>query len=46
VIDPFCGVGTLLAVANEKGFDPFGVELSAKRAGKGRTLELKPRGRS
>jgi hypothetical protein len=46
VIDPFCGVGTMLAVANENGFDALGVELSAKRAEKARTLELKPRVRS
>jgi hypothetical protein len=36
----------MLAVANENGFDALGVELSAKRAEKARTLELKPRDRS
>lgn len=40
VIDPFCGVGTMLAVANEAGLDAFGVELSAKRAEKAKALSL------
>jgi hypothetical protein len=31
VVDPFCGRGTILAVANEFGMDAIGVELSAKR---------------
>ncbi|MGV3622644.1 MAG: DNA methyltransferase [Archangium sp.] len=43
VVDPFCGVGTMLAVANEVGLDAIGVELSAKRAEKAKTLTLKPR---
>jgi hypothetical protein len=41
VIDPFCGVGTMLAVANRRGLDALGVELSAKRAEKARTLSLR-----
>lgn len=45
VVDPFCGVGTMLAVANEHGLDAVGVELSAKRAEKAKTLTLKPRTR-
>jgi hypothetical protein len=40
VVDPFCGVGTMLAVANRRGLDAVGVELSAKRAEKARRLEL------
>ena len=32
IIDPFCGHGTVLAVANELGMDAIGVELSPKRA--------------
>lgn len=32
VIDPFCGQGTVLAVANELGMDALGVELSRKRS--------------
>jgi len=43
VIDPFCGVGTMLAVANRRGLDAVGVELSAKRAKKARELALAPR---
>lgn len=38
VIDPFCGVGTMLAVANAYGLDAIGVELSAKRAERARSL--------
>ena len=38
VVDPFCGVGTMLAVANAHGFDAIGVELSAKRAERARML--------
>jgi len=40
VVDPFCGVGTMLAVANAHGLDAVGVELSAKRAGQARGLVL------
>ena len=43
VVDPFCGFGTVLAVANDHGLDALGVELSAKRAEKARALRL-PRG--
>jgi hypothetical protein len=42
VIDPFCGVGTMLAVANRRGLDAIGVELSAKRAQRARTLVVPP----
>lgn len=42
VVDPFCGVGTMLAVANRRGLDAIGVELSAKRAEKARTLDVRP----
>lgn len=41
VIDPFCGVGTMLAIANRRGLDAIGVELSAKRAEKARTLSIR-----
>ena len=41
VVDPFCGIGTMLAVANKNGFDAIGVELSAKRAARARTLEIR-----
>ncbi|GAC1340658.1 MAG: hypothetical protein NVSMB23_11250 [Myxococcales bacterium] len=40
VVDPFCGVGTVLAAANELGLDAVGVELNKKRARKARTLVL------
>jgi hypothetical protein len=38
VADPFCGHGTILAVANEHGLDAIGVELSRKRARKAERL--------
>jgi len=38
VVDPFCGYGTILAVANEHGLDAVGVELSAKRCRKAERL--------
>jgi len=38
VVDPFCGVGTVLAVANQLGLDAIGVELNKKRAAKARGL--------
>lgn len=40
VVDPFCGLGTALAVANALGLDAVGVELSKKRAEKARALEV------
>ena len=41
VVDPFCGLGTALAVANVMGLDAVGVELSAKRAEKARSLAVR-----
>lgn len=38
VVDPFCGRGTVLAVANAMGLDAVGVELSAKRCKAARAL--------
>ena len=38
VVDPFCGRGTVLAVANAMGMDAIGVELSAKRCRAARAL--------
>ncbi len=38
VIDPFCGVGSMLAVANAYDLDAIGVELSPKRAEQARNL--------
>ncbi|MEI8255492.1 MAG: SAM-dependent methyltransferase, partial [Deltaproteobacteria bacterium] len=43
VLDPFCGIGSMLAVANAHGMDAVGVELSAKRAARARTLTLRGR---
>lgn len=40
VIDPFCGQGTVLAVANAFGMKSIGVDLSAKRCRKARLLQL------
>ena len=43
VVDPFCGQGTMLAVANARGLDAVGVELSGKRAERARNLSLASR---
>jgi hypothetical protein len=43
VVDPFCGFGTVLAVANEVGLDAIGIEIVPRRAAKARRLGL-PRG--
>ncbi len=40
VVDPFCGHGTVLAVANEMGMNAIGVELSRKRVEKAQNLTL------
>lgn len=40
VVDPFCGYGTVLAVANKLGMNAVGVELSRRRARKARLLEV------
>jgi len=40
IVDPFCGHGTVLAVANDLGLDAVGVELSNKRARKARALRM------
>ena len=42
VVDPFCGQGTALAVANAMGLDAIGIELSPKRCKKARALRLAP----
>jgi hypothetical protein len=38
VVDPFCGVGSMLAAANAHGLDAIGVERSPRRAARARTL--------
>jgi hypothetical protein len=40
IVDPFCGLGSVLAVANVLGLDAIGVELGRKRAQKARSLAL------
>ncbi len=40
VVDPFCGLGTMLAVANLHGLDALGVERSPRRAERARRLVL------
>jgi len=36
VVDPFCGMGSVLAAANAHGLDAVGVELSRRRAARAR----------
>lgn len=43
VFDPFCGVGTTLAVANTLGLDALGVEKSRKRCERARALVIPAR---
>jgi hypothetical protein len=40
IFDPFCGVGTVPAVANVLGLDALGVERSNKRCEQSRVLEI------
>ncbi len=40
VVDPFCGLGSILAAANHHGLDAIGVELSRRRATRARTQKL------
>ena len=42
VVDPFCGYGTVLAVANALGLDAIGVDLSARMCKRARTLTVDP----
>lgn len=41
VVDPFCGVGTVLAVANALGLEALGVEKARKRAEQARELRVR-----
>jgi hypothetical protein len=36
VVDPFCGLGSILAAANHAGLDAVGIELSRRRAARAR----------
>ena len=40
IFDPFCGVGTVLAVANALGLDAVGVEKSRKRCERSRVAKV------
>jgi len=40
VVDPFCGRGTVLAVANAMGLDAIGVDTGAKRCRAARALTI------
>jgi hypothetical protein len=40
VVDPFCGRGTVLAVAESMGFDTIGVDLSARRCKAARSVTI------
>ncbi len=40
VVDPFCGRGTVLAVANAMGFDALGVDVGAKRCRAARAMVI------
>lgn len=46
VVDPFCGRGTVLAVANALGLDALGIELSAKRCRAAQKLSVAALGSS
>ena len=42
IVDPFCGVGTVLAVANALGLHAIGVEKARKRCDDARQLTVRP----
>jgi len=44
VVDPFCGKGTVLAVANAMGFDAVGVDIGAKRCKAARAFKIEEEG--
>jgi hypothetical protein len=45
IVDPFCGEGSVLAVANAMGFAALGIDLSAKRCKAARQQMLEPASR-
>ena len=40
MVDPFCGHGTVLAVANALGMDAIGVDISTRMVRKARALVI------
>ncbi len=46
LVNPFCGEGSVLAVANFIGLNAVGIERSPKRAQKARLLQVAPDGKS
>ena len=44
IVDPFCGHGSVLAVANEMGLHAIGVDRGGKRAEKAKTLQSQANG--
>ena len=41
VVDPFCGQGSVLAVANARGMDAVGVDIGARRCKMARRLDVR-----
>jgi hypothetical protein len=41
IVDPFCGYGTVLAIANSMGFDALGVDLSARMCRRSRAARYR-----
>jgi hypothetical protein len=42
VVDPFCGLGTVLAVANALGLDAVGVDIAPRMCRQARNLQIEP----
>ncbi len=42
VVDPFCGLGTILAAANALGLEAEGVDLSTQKVDRAARLTLEP----
>jgi SAM-dependent methyltransferase len=40
VVDPFCGLGTVLAVANALGLDAVGVDIAPRMCRRARNLRI------